>query len=461
MSMPLQGILQTGVSSLKTHQTALAVTSHNIANSNTEGYSRQRAILSSARPLTVTPGQIGLGVEVTAVSRMRQDLLDGNIRLELGQKAKYDTLSQNAQSLEGVFGDPTNTSIGNGLTDFFNSFHDLTTGPEDLSTRQVTIERGIALADFFRDSAGQLDRLTSAQDLTVNSAANDMNSLLDRVAVLNKEISNVEIGGNNANDFRDQRDSLLDSLSQYTDISVSEQPNGMVNVTANGESLVTNTNAFHVQIVSTGSPAHPEIRSSLNGSLSTSGGQLSAFTQSYQSIDQTRSALDGLASTVINEVNNLHTAGYDLNGNQGVAFFSGTDAASIDVSAAVKADPRKVVAAATTSPGNNVIALQMVALQSKAVYPSSSPSSTMNEAIGNLVVQLGSQTQRDQKLADTYSSAVDYLEGQRQSVSGVSMDEELSNMVAYQRGYEAAARIITTVDEMMDTIINHMGRVGL
>jgi flagellar hook-associated protein 1 FlgK len=456
--MPLQGILQIGVSSLKAQQTALAVTSHNISNSNTDGYSRQRVNLSEIYPMTTTPGQLGLGVEVTDVTRMRDSLLDGNVRLQVGQQAKYDELTTDTQSLEGVFGTPTSTSIGAALTDFFNGFQNLTTGPEDLSTRQVVIENGIALADSFGNATDQLNGLTTGLDLSVNQAASDINSMLDQVSVMNKQISAGEVGGNHANDLRDQRDLLLDHLSQYMDISSTEQANGMVNITVNGEALVTNNTYSAVQVASVGTPAHPEVQSAGGVSLTTAGGKLSGIAQAYQNIDQTRTSLDGMAKALITNVNNLATAGFDLDGTAGVAFFTGTDAATIGVNAAVQADPRKVVAADAATPGSNGIALQMVALQDKAVYPPppGTPSATLNQSIGNLVVQLGSEGKRASDMSSTYQTSVKALQDQRQSISGVSTDEELTNMIRYQHAYEAASRIITTVDEMMTTVL-HMG----
>jgi flagellar hook-associated protein 1 len=252
MGMPLNGILQIGVSGLRTHQTAISVTSHNIANVNTEGYSRQRANLTTELPLSLTPGQIGLGVRVTSVERLRDTLFDKNVRLEIGQQSRYEQSGEVASLLENVLGDPTTGNIGEGLTNFFNSYHNLTTGPEDLSTRQVVIEDGVALADFLRDAVGQFDRTKAGVDLSVTNSASNINLYLEQIAAVNKQINRAEISDNLANDFRDQRDLLLDKLSAYMDIDVSEQPNGMVDVVANGETLVSGFNFNAVQVATVG-----------------------------------------------------------------------------------------------------------------------------------------------------------------------------------------------------------------
>lgn len=461
MGMPLNGILQIGVSGLRAHQTAISVTSHNIANVNTEGYSRQRANLSTEIPIPLKPGQIGLGVRVTQVTRLRESLLDKNLRLEIGQQSRYAAASSTATALENVLGDPTSGNIGQGITDFFNAFHDLTTGPEDLSTRQVVIEKGLALSDFFRDASGQIDRTQDSVSLDVTNSAANINTMLEQIAAINKQINRAEISDNQANDYRDQRDLLLDKLSEYMDIDVAESTTtGMVDVTVNGEVLVTGFDFNPVQTVDDGA-GHLQVQSSGGVSLITNGGKLRGLSDAYTQIDQVRQQFNDLAQSLIDGVNGIHSSGFDLNGDSGLDFFTGTSATDIDVNATIRSDPRKVVAASQQFPGDNGAALAMVALQDAAIFPPSGGSATLNEAFTNITVGLGSEAAHTLDLASVYSSTVSDLQNRRASVSGVNMDEELSNLMSQQRAYQAASRVITTVDEMMDTIINRMGRVGL
>ena len=457
---PLHGLLFIGTSSLKSHQAALAVTAHNIANTNTEGFTRQRVGLESEKPITNIPGDLGLGIRVTDIKRMRDIFLDGSVRLEIGQQSKYDKTSQSLVALETGLGNLNSQNIGTGLTAFFNSFHDLSSAPEDLSVRKNVAVQGASLADFFHDAVGNINRLNSGLDAETDQTALDINSILDRIAVLNKEISREELGNqNNANDLRDKRDLLLDKLSAYADLSVVEQSNHMIDVTVNGELLVSGQDAFAVQVDTGGT--HPQILSSGGGSLVTSGGILAGLADAYQKNDDTRASLDDLAATLITEVNNRHASGFDLNGDGGGDFFDGTDAATIAVNATVAGDPAKVVAAGSASPGNNDVALLMVQLQDTKIFPSGIASATFNEGFRNLVVGLGSDARQATDLAGTHGAAADQIKEQRQSTNGVNMDEELTNMISYQRAYQAAARVVTIVDEAMDTIINRMGRVGL
>jgi len=465
MGPTLGAILNIGVTGLRAQQAAISVTAHNIANVNTEGYTRQRANFSEEIPLSTPIGIFGMGVKFTGITRMRQNLLDGNYRTALGQQEQYDLIGGNARAIEGVLGDINGNNLGTAIADFFNGWHDLTTGPEDLAVRQVVIDKSVTLTDFFHEASRQLTALDSDLDLQVNDSAVDINSILQRISGLNTDINRSEQGGAGpASDLRDQRDSLLDGLSSYMNLTITEQSNGMVDVSANGEALLTGQNFFAVQVVSTGVPAHPEIQSSGNVALATGGGKLSGFAQAYQSLDSTLTTIDGLASALITTVNNLHTAAgasFDLNGNAGLTFFTGTNAADISVNAAIVADPKLVAAADTANPGNTGVALKIAKLQDTLVYPTGSPSATLNDALRNLLVKLGSAAQNADQLATSYGDAVNNLKGQRQAMNGVNMDEELSNMIAYQHAYEAAARIVTTVDELMDLIINRMGRVGL
>jgi flagellar hook-associated protein 1 FlgK len=460
MLPPLNAILNTGVSSLHAHQSALATTGHNISNSNTDGYTRQRVVLEASRPLPTTPGQLGLGVGLSEIRRMRDSFLDGTVRVQIGQNARYQFVSQNLVTMESALG-PIEGGIDQDLTNFFNAFQQLSTAPEDLGVRQSLIQTAQILTGSIQEANSSLDRAAVRIDSAVNDSTLDINSILDRITSLNREIQRAELGTDNANDFRDQRDLLVDKLSAYFDLDIVEQPSGIIDITVNGDPLVTDLTATPVQVVVTGAPPHPQIQSGGGTSLITTGGKARGFDDIYLTIDGLKNSLNDLSAVLIGEVNALHTSGFDLNGGVGGAFFTGTDAATIDVSVALKTDPKLLAVAGAPAPGDNQVALDIIALQDQAVYPSATPSLTLNEGIRRVVAQLGLQTRSVLTLADTYENGLKLVTEQRQGISGVNMDEELSNMIAYQRGYEAAARLITIIDEALDLVINRMGRVGL
>ncbi len=464
MPMTLSGILQSGMSSLKTFQNGLAITSSNIANASTPGYSRQRMNLSEEDPLSIIPGQVGMGVQITSISRQRSPFIDNAVRAEIGQQAKYQQVGQDLQNMEGVLGNPTNPTLNADLTNFYNAFQTLSTSPQDvISNRQNVIEAGTTLASDFQTANAQLATVQSGLDTQVNQSATDINSMLTSVASLNQQINNVSQHGSTPNDLMDQRDQLLDKLSGYMDLTLSTQTNGSINIAVNGQSLVNNFTASSVSVASVGSPAHPQIQAG-GVSLATSGGQVAGFVQSYTNIDSMQNSLDSLASVVINQVNAIHAApgaAFDLNGAQGVNFFTGSSASTMAMNPVVQSDPAKVVAGKTAAKGDNTAALAMVALQDQLVYPAGVPTGTLGSAISTLSLQLGSQANQANSMQTTHSNSLKNLTAEQASVSGVSTDEELTNMMQYQRAYQAASRVITTVDECMDMIINRMGKVGL
>jgi len=463
MGITVNGILDTGIRAVKALQVAMATTSHNISNVNTEGYTRQRADMAATLALNSNPGQIGTGVEVSQVVRLRQPTLDALVQTEVGQLGQWTQNQQTTGVLQTMLGDATNGKIGSAFSDFFNSWHDLTTAPEEAGLRQVVVDNGTQLADAFRDASGRLDSLNNGLNLSVTSSVNDANSYITSIAQLNQEIATAELGGhNNANDLRDQRDLAVEKLSAITDLTVTTQSNGMVDIDIGGNSVVNGINTTALTGVLNGATNHMEVFIGATP-LPFSSGSFQGYKDSFAALDSTRTTLDSMAATVVSEVNNLHTSGFDLNGNPGGAFFTGANAANIDVSAALKTSPNLVAASSSIGgvPGNGDVALQMAQLQSKKVYPAGVPQYTFNESFNNLVLSLGSQARQANQRVSDFTNAVKSVKDQRDAISGVNTDEEVANMLNFQRAYQAAARVITNVDDMMDRLINHTGRVGL
>ena len=460
MGMTLSGIMNIGVSGAKAHQSAIAVASHNISNTNTLGYSRQRAELVTLPVLQTMNGQFGTGVQATTVTRSDSVFVDAALRAEAGAQARYDTSSSGLQDLDAVLTSSGGVPIGNALTDFFNSAQAMTTNPESLAVRQTFIDSGKKLANLFNTASQQLDLLHTGRDATISQDATTINSTLTQIADLNKQITTSEPNSGAANDLRDKRDALVLQLGSSMDLNVSEATNGSITITANGEALVSGFNVSPVQAASTGVPPQMEIQSGNGVSLTTMNGSLRGMKDTYDAEAALRSQLDTIAAGVISNVNAIHAApgaAFDLNGNQGVAFFTGTDAASIAVNAVVAADPNKVAAASTAAPGSNGAILKLAQLQDQKVLPGGAGVSTLNDSLTNLASGVGSQAKNALDLKSVHDLALTTWQQRQQSINGVNMDEELSNMMTLQHAYQAAARVMSAVDMMMDTIINKMG----
>jgi len=272
---------------------------------------------------------------------------------------------------------------------------------------------------------------------------NEVNNLGTQIAQLNLTISKITATGNSPNDLLDQRDLLVDQLSALGNVAVTNGANGSVDISFGGASLVTaGTSATLAE-------------SDLTG---LSSGKLQGLiTLRDTTIPGYQAGLTTIASTLITKTNAQSAAGFDLNGNAGGAFFTGTDATDIAVNPAVVSNPSLIAASATGAVGDAGNALAMADMQTTPTIGAS----TIDAAYTQLVTQVGADVQQSTNSVDTTTALVNALQNQRQSVSGVNLDEEMTNLITFQRGYQASARALSAMDDMLDQLINRTGRVGL
>jgi flagellar hook-associated protein 1 FlgK len=454
--------LETALRSLRTHQMAMDVTNHNVANANTPGYSRQVPHISTTDPYTVPglgrplqAGQLGTGSQVSAVQRSRDPFLDGRYRSELAGMHQAGASLAGLQAIESVFNEPSDHGLSSAMAGFFSSWQDLASDPSDSAARLVVVRRSTELAAGFRRVSQELGALRQDLNEQVSQSVQQVNSLAGQIATLNQQIVKNEFGGQNANDLRDQRDMLLDQLAELVPITTTTNANGSVNVLIGGRALVQGYTVDSLVAVP-GAGGMYDVRYASDSALVslTSGEIQGLITVRDQKLPDYLTRLDQIASGIITAANALHSAGYALDGSTGRPLFIGTNAATIAVDAAVAGDPRLLAAASAPGQvGNNTVALAIAQLR-RTMSP------TPEGAYGDLISAIGTDAQASQNLLVAQTSLVDFIERQRQSVSGVSLDEEAANLIRYQRAYEAAARVVTTIDEMLDTLINRTGIVG-
>jgi flagellar hook-associated protein 1 FlgK len=452
--MGLSSTLEIGKRGLTVYQVATEVTSENIANVNTEGYSRQRVVLEASPPTTHNGFPLGTGVKIATVERyydglLQQQLVTGN------STYGYDSLrSQVLQQIEPSFNELTNDGIGAAITDFFNAWQDLSTNASGTTERQIVLSQAQILADSFKSVSTTLTDTIAAQDTSLTALTSDVNNMLTNIASLNAQIRQTELVSGNANEMRDQRDLLVKQLSEQMGIKYTENSDGTTDVYVQDSSstyyLVQGDQAGSLSL-SGSSPARSVTINAVGGATrvvdntlytAQDGGTLWATLQLRDVIvPDYLSQLDTLASDIITGVNAQHQAGLDINGGTGTAFFSGTSAATIGVNITNTDD---IAAATSTSPppGGNANALAMVGLQSG--YSSS---------YNTLVAQIGLDVDQAETVVSQDEAYLKQLNTLRDSKSGVSLDEELTNLVMYQRSYQASAKLITTVADMMDTVI--------
>jgi len=439
--------LQTALRGILAQQQALDVTGHNIANANTVGYTRQEAVLTPT-PAYSEPavsrgpqaGQLGTGVEVTAYKRIRDEFLDTQLHAQTMRQGYYGALHDGLSQVETALAEPSDTGISSLLQSFWSSWQDVSNAPENASTRQALVQNAASLADGFRQLSSQLSTIGTQANANVSSTLGEINGDASSIAQLNDEIMRSQAVGDTPNDLLDQRDVLVDKLSQLVNVTRVDNADGTIDLKVGTTSLVT------------GLTAQARVESDFAAGDITAGKLAGLIQLRDVVVPQQLTDLNGIAAQMITKVNALHLSGTDLAGNPGTAFFAGTNASDIAVSAPILANPSLVAASGTGAPGDASQALAIAALQN---------TSTINTDYQRFVTKVGSDSRDATRTFDNAKSLADALESRRESVSGVSLDEEMTNLLKFQRGFQASARALTAMDDMVDLLVSRTGKVGL
>lgn len=434
--------LQTALRGLIAQQEALDITGHNIANANTVGYSRQEVKTSASRALVINTGstagngkaELGTGVDVEGVSRARDRFLDLQYRAQAMRLGGLAARVKGLETIEGALAEPSETGISQELQTFWTDWEGLANDPEDAAARQAVIEAGKALGTSLAELNQQLTyaRTTATEEFaSITGKGGEVETKAKEIALLNGAIRSSITGGAEPNDLLDHRDLLLDELSSLGQVSVTELPDGTVEVGFGGaaEPLVTGTEVNW-----------PQALKEPKGKL----GALLELVEPGGTIESFRAELNAFAEGLANAVNTIHTKG------GGPAFFAyeaGKGAASLQVVVSAK----EVQTASNGSAGGNDIATAIGGLRGGAV----------DRAYAAFATRVGTEMNEARNGETNAQALLNAVEERRESTSGVSLDEEMTNLQRFQRGYEASARAMTALDEALDVLINRTGRVGL
>jgi flagellar hook-associated protein 1 FlgK len=481
------GTLNTALRTLHTMQQSIQISSHNVSNAATPGYSRQKTILTTGSPYSVpnsnryvSLGQVGTGVMSNGIQRYRSSFLDSQIRNESTMFKGWETRQDVLQQVQVALNEPSETGINAHLNSFWASWHNLATNPDSVSTRSAVVETAVDLSTTLRDTYRQLETYQSELNNRVAVQVGQINNMASRIADLNATIRDVQALNQQPNDLRDERDKLITELSEMINIDAHETESGTAMISVGGKLLVMDhiaspmaveqdpANNMMNRIVWANTGAVVQVRGvPLEGGLSAVamdrlGGELGGTLLARDRIvPQKMSQLDDMANALITQVNALHQTGFALDGSTNRPFFDPTKlgARNIAVSDALTADHSRVAtAAATGSPGDGAVALAIARLEKSAVL--NSGTATINDYFRGVITSLGQEAQQANVMTNNQGLLVDHLKTRQEEISGVSLDEETVYLLQYQRTYQAAARVMTTVDEMLDKIINGMGLVG-
>ncbi|MGY1841247.1 MULTISPECIES: flagellar hook-associated protein FlgK [unclassified Modestobacter] len=464
--------LNTATSALWAQQRGLDVTGQNIANVNTDGYSRQRAELQSVggNPVPAiwsVSKDVGQGVTADTVIRIRDAFLEARAQAESGRTAAMAVQDTTLAQIEQAFREPGETGIQAKLTDVFKSWGDLANNPTEDGARTAVLQKTATLVAEFRTTDAALDKAWVQTRSALDVLADDVNTTISQVAELNGAIKKATQSGLPSNELADKRDALVLKLSQSIGATSTMGDYGAVDVAVGGSTLISGGSSIGVRVVGTTDPltataTDPRLVTDPGATTlapgGTAGGQLTAL---RQTIPGYRERLDGVAQKLADEFNTAHTAGVDKTGALGGALFDDgagglTGITAKTLSLAISSTDRLAAADGSTentASTDNRNAIAIAKLQSSAD----------GTAVGyrQLIVQLGVEASVATGNLKTQTVIASQVDASRESVSGVNLDEEMTNMLRFQHAYSAAARMITAIDETLDVLINRTGRVGL
>lgn len=494
---------------LTVSQQAIQLTGHNVANADTEGYTRQRLYIESIYPQTGSryAGNfaIGGGAEATKVEQLRSEYIDRQLRGEYASLGEWTTRAEEMEFIESILNETAKTgTLSQTMADFFQSVAKLTTDPDSGEVRTNMQQNAIKLCEKLNYYYEKLVDTQNLYNNTIKVQVDQINNKLEQIANYNKEIFAYELGGQNASELRDRRNLLLDELSKMAKISYSEDAEGKLTVYVEGHKMVEHIEALQLKAVPdetgvvSGTTGYYSVRivNPETGDMITDpatgeaykiiaeSGSLKAYqslrdgnTVDDQGIPYLMEQLNTLARSLAKAFNDVHETGYTIpydggTSQTGVKLFNvpnddyaNVTAGNISLSAEVLASPMNIAASSLpvdpSSPnsqkGNNIIALALYELTRST---SIDTVGSFQDFLKSFVVQVGITSASAQEMYKSQTIIINNLEDRKDSISGVSIDEEMINLVSFQYAYAAASRVLTAVDEALETLITSTGRVG-
>lgn len=454
--------LNTALSALRYNRVAMDVASGNIANVGTEGYTRRtvnaESVGAPAQPAMWSRfSGAGDGVRVASIDRMADMLLDIRARREHGNQSYLDIRQSVLQRIEGGIGEPGDTGVAAAIAEFRSAWHDLANNPGSDAARSAVLGRAATLADAIKIQARNIESEAGDQRIRIQADLAEANTVASDLAATNKSIAVANLNGTDAGVLLDKRDQLAMRLSELAGATATLRPDGGFDVAVNGVPLVVGNRAGTLEVAtgitgsgaSDGSPITYSITDT-SGTTAVPAGMLGEIGGVTDLLNTTLPAytagLDAVAQQLADEINAQHQAGYDAAGNPGQPIFSytpGSAASSISVALSAPAD-----LAASGIPGGGLDASNATALATATGAESS---------YQRLINGFGTEVASVSRLAANQYVLTSQVDGSREQLSGVNLDEETISMLAAQHAYEAASRVLTTLDSVLDTLINRTG----
>ncbi|MGY1622017.1 flagellar hook-associated protein FlgK [Geodermatophilus sp. SYSU D00965] len=471
--------LNTATTALWAAQRGMDVTGQNIANVNTDGYSRQRVSLQAVGGTAVpaiwsVASEVGSGVSSDEIVRIRDAFLEGRAQVESARTARLTVASDALAQVETALREPGTSGIQSMLADVWSGFSDLANNPTEPAARSQVLERLDILATGLRTTSATLDQQWTQTRDNLQALVTEVNSTARSIADLNGAIRSAGQAGLPVNELSDRRDALVMDLAKKVGGTTQPGKDGMLNVLVGGTTVVSGGDSFQLALAgvdslgAVGTGNDPRVVTVPGGTAldlgGTGGGQVETLSGT---LPKYRAALDGVAKQLVGSLNGVQTTGFDAAGNPGQALLGdGPGPAAVDLSKVTAASitlritKPELLAAATKSPADLNGEVSGDGGNADAFFQLSLDSGGVDTTYRALVVALGVESavaQRDLTVQSVISTQVD---ASRESVSGVNLDEEMTNMLSFQHAYSAAARMVTAIDEALDKLINGTGVVG-
>lgn len=464
----------TAVKGLMVSQKSLYITSHNIANANTEGYSRQVGAQRATSPYNIKGiGFLGTGTEIYNVMRIRDSYVDTKYWNESASIGEWNVKMDVLTELEKLFGEPSDSSIRKYMDEFYTSLSNMSKNPSDSSCRELVRESAMALTSHINEIGEKLIDLREEVGFSIDAKVRDVNSIAQQIANLNKQIFKNELDGKLANDLRDKRDLLVDELSKIVNVRVDEYDDGKFRVSIGGITIVDHTDVSVLKLKKDSSNGNIDIYWGNDSKAKVESGELKGLldlynedgtSNSYRGIKYYQNRLNSFVIGFANGFNSMHREGYGLNKiKKGVNFFkySGDNPAiMLTLDDKIMEDLSNIAAAVNPggNPEDNGNILRLISQRNTG--EGFDFNSTPDDFIKSLVSNYSVDSIQAKRMYESQDIILQDIEYKRSSISGVSYDEEMANMIKYQKTYIASARMINTLDEIIDFTVSNLGLIG-
>jgi len=457
--------LQIALSGLRAQQQAMTVTGHNIANANTAGYHRQEAQFVPGNPMPEgfsTSGvgnvQLGTGVSIYSVKRQQSSYIDQQSRTSQDLLGTWEYRKEGLSQVEAVFSEPGDLGLSKSMSRFWDAWQELSASPESESAKISVVENGISLTQRITTLHQDLRNMQAQADKDIVDNVDQINSLAQDIAAINTQIKRSESNGYEPNDLMDERGNLLDQLAKIVNIQMADADGSDLMVAISGKLLIQGDLVSKIEVTPNAQGWSKVVWSGDGSDVVATGGQLAGQLQIRDDVLQSYiDSLNDIASTITEQVNGYYSTALDAAGDPAGDFFvAGSDASNIAVEPGLVATPLSLATGTTGKPGGNDVADLIANLSTLKL----AGGETLGETYMRLVSQVGADSQEAISRTDTYNLMLQQVNAQREAVSGVSLDEEMMKMTQFQQAYNAAARMVTVIDDMMDTVISRMGTVG-